>query len=686
MFIAASDDSYCTTDDGGEEKENYDREGNFMNADNNNEIDISENKYAVGNSIPIINNKFFKKLIKLGNNSEVGEIDDVKVDIKCYFNDCIVESFNFIGDYSLEENNFPKGVKLALKTMKENEICEIMIPFKYLLKYASKHMIDEIVICDKSLEGTKLNKKLIEFDENDMFLFIINVISINKCMYLDSKKLVKKKTIKEGLIGFTPKQCDMISFNLKCYADEFLLYNKDISEKHLDDLYDEKLVNKEIMERIELMLIKNVKLQEKCEIYVQPDYIKNVDGLNFFSKFPIAKDKLITYYIEVLDLKKFNYIYKNTSRYGKNNRKHVLQNGIRQDYPDRESFVKLKLLLKIDGKIVFNSFTNKVEDDFNLINFRNDEDSLVYKDYREKMNEKYNYTDEDKEDNFIVNKEIFEGFDLSQVKSNNCFNKNHFDFDMKSYDLPISLRKVLVHMKRNEIVYFTTDFIDYMQVGDFIIQDIKSDVNKNVKIEFVVHLFEFLHRKIFSNLDFSDKLDFLKNCKEQATLAFKQNRFFKALKIFHNVYFRFHYGDVFGNSSKIKTDNLKENSPDLYNEILNIKISSYTNLSNISLKLGKYDKCVQIIDELLEDEMNNLDEERIIKLLYIKGFALGNNINNIESLNNAKKTLERLLGLKDNHKCFEEVKDKLKEIISNITIIENKQKNLFKKMIFKSDN
>lgn len=42
--------------------------------------------------------------------------------------------------------------------------------------------------------------------------------------------------------------------------------------------------------------------------------------------------------------------------YGNDNKMITLQEGIGQDNPDRESFIKLKFLLRVNGKILYNGF------------------------------------------------------------------------------------------------------------------------------------------------------------------------------------------------------------------------------------------------------------------------------------------------------------------------------------------
>ena len=128
--------------------------------------------------------------------------------------------------------------------------------------------------------------------------------------------------------------------------------------------------------------------------------------------------------------------------------------------------------------------------------------------FREEMNKKYSTSLEDEE---IVETEdkIFKECQFEGLRT----------FDLRLYNLPIVLRKVLIHMRRNEICKVTTNFVDYFNCDDVELKNLS-----HVKISIYVHLYEYLHRRIFSNLTHKEKYEELLYMKELANKHFKVNK------------------------------------------------------------------------------------------------------------------------------------------------------------------
>lgn len=556
---------------------------------------------------------------------------------------------------------------------------------------------------NKNIGDIKDNKDKLHQDSlplSSFFSFIITLNDFYTIQAIDHNGLVKKKIIKNGTKWYYPKDSDRISFSFKVYSDEIELYSKSLNNV----FYDEAVTNKQI-NFLEKRLLQNLKHEEKAEIYIPPDFfVQDKTFTSFLSEYPQAKDKIITFYSEMHCIERFDYLYKDTDRYGKNNKKKVIQEGIGRDFPDRESYVKLKLLVKVNGKILYNGFNFNVNDDEDLTKITNKTDSDGYLKFREKINLENDINDDniDMEDDYNTNlsiynrlteEELIKESNSSDINNNtHKSNDNLLDYDMKAYLLPISIRKAIVHMKRNEILYLNTNFIDYLEVKDLILQDVSSknkeynnsnnnnnNTNKEPKIEIVIHLFEFLHRKIFSNLSYPEKLSYLMKTKEEATKAFKNNSFFKASKLFNNVYFRFIYGDVFGNLMKIQNDDLKNKDKAVYEELMTVLVSCFLNLANCKLKLGNSQKAIEVIDKLLTEAKDFLSTDKEVKALFMKAKAYMN-YSDIENLELAILNFNMILAKELSDNVRDEAKQNIDICNKRINDINNQKKSLFKKM------
>lgn len=794
MNIAASDDSYCTTDDG-EDNNNIDSKYIYINSviiEPNEELEDIKEK--VGETIKI-SEKLSKKILKVGSsNNKPTEIDNVVVKIWSYAklkntnqiskenttnsdshinhdNDLYhIKELSFLNqiELSIEENYLPKGVKKVLETMRKEEICQFEIPEEFITKYCIKNKINLTgqkviflnenntdnennstecntsskeenileklllnysdipnITCEKTSNITKLIKDLKnEHYHNCSFIFIIELINFFTIQNLDNEGLIKKKIIINGSKWYYPKEQDLITFSLKCYADEELLYTKEMIKVFLD----EKSKQNEIT-LLEKRMIQNLKYGEHSEIYIQPEFFKINNSHDFIKTYPLANGRNVTFYAEMHNIEKFDYIYKDISRYGASNKKKIIKEGIGRDFPDRESYVKLKMLVKVNGKIIYNGFnsnntltelnmsngninnkainsdnkinSNNFDKDFFYLKFCNDSDSQSYLKFRESKNQEFNITEEtfDMEDDFTVSEKIYSGLndEVFNITTNSTSKASLLDYDLKSYELPISVRKALVHMKRNEILYMQTNFIDYLEVDNIVLENISQSTDyfekyqnfipysNEPKVEIIIHLFEFLHRRIFSNLPYQEKFDYLQKTKNAATEYFKQGKYYKSSKLFNNIYYRYSYGDVFGNTSKIKEDDLKNKNPQLYNELLNIKVASFLNLSNTKIKLNRADKALEVINKLLNENSSELEKDKLIKAYYYKGKALMMYNNEVEKLEQSILCFKKILEVDSLHSSVQEVGEcinKCKELIESVNL---KKKSLFKKMIFSNN-
>jgi hypothetical protein len=76
--------------------------------------------------------------------------------------------------------------------------------------------------------------------------------------------------------------------------------------------------------------------------------------------------------------------------------------------------------------------------------------------------------------------------------------------------------------------------------------------------------------------------------KELANKLFKENKFYRASKIYHNINYRFNYGDVFGSNMEENENKLKNNNPDILKKLLEIRTSCHLNFANAKLKMNKF--------------------------------------------------------------------------------------------------
>ncbi len=58
--------------------------------------------------------------------------------------------------------------------------------------------------------------------------------------------------------------------------------------------------------------------------------------------------------------------------------------------------------------------------------------------------------------------------------------------------------------------------------------------------------------------------------KDEGNKRFKNAYYYQASKIYNSAYYRYSYGDVFGNDSKKLNDNLEITNPELLKDLLDL--------------------------------------------------------------------------------------------------------------------
>jgi hypothetical protein len=310
---------------------------------------------------------------------------------------------------------------------------------------------------------------------------------------------------------------------------------------------------------------------------------KNADFLKFYN---LDNNNDLIFKSEIKDVEVFDYVF--NPEKDKISKKKILHLGIGKDSPDRESFVKVKLQLRINGHIYFNNFDIEDVNEY-IINKTN---VVEYEKWRTKINEEFNIKELGEEENFERDEKIYSMFDEQFVGEKTALFSS---IDLRTYSLPIVLRKVLIHMKRNEIAYIKTNFIDYFFLNGIEIKNVKSD---SQHIEIYVHLLEFLHRKLFSKIQLEDKLKDLTKMKELANNFFKEEKLFRACKIYQNINYRFNYGDVFGGDFENSENIVKAEYPLIYSSLIELRLNCHLNLAKAKFKLGKFFSVCEITSKV----------------------------------------------------------------------------------------
>ena len=669
--------SYISSSSSGEDEENNnyeDYQGPYIHPSEdivNQEIQLKENHII--------------KIIKEKGNSlyKPKEVDDVI--IKCfsyYFNEnnekILLKNFcefNEDKEINLENKILPRSLALCIESMRINEFSIFKIKFNYIFRFLdTDKKNDQIytnVVNNKELFDDNFRKK--NFNEKIIFeVKLINYFSIKnitKNGEIKKKIIFKESNDNNNNLNSIPNESDIITLNLKCVYKNQEIYNYNNKNFELDEAY----YNNEITD-IELYLIKNSKLKEKNIFLVEYDYLTQ-KYKKFLDKYPqflmadlkietnnnTSNNNLVDFYIEIINIEKYNYIYKYKNKNNALAKTKILKEGFGLACPDEEMFVKFKFLLKLDGEILYNSFPGFIDIENDYLSQKNEKILNEVINWRKQMNEEYDIKYLDQE--------------IDYIKSESIFNKLSFDniisLDMNDYSFASVIRKVLCTMKRNEIKYIKCDYIDYIKYDNLELYNIK---NKNIEI--YIHLYDFREMPLFGKYSYEDKLRLITYYKNIADDCYKnglkninnKGNIFRAMKIYNKLMHRFSGGDIFGHDRLAAEKYLKKINEDLYNKLINIRINIYNNLGVTFLKLEKYNSCYFIAKQVL-----NLFDNKNIKALYLYGKASFFLKYYEESINIFKKIKELQPDNKDIEADIKLAEDKNKE---NISI----QNNLYKKM------
>ena len=539
-------------------------------------------------------------------------------------------------EFSLEGKNIPKALKLAITSMRKNEISKFFIKANYIFKHFALYSIPFPSPIEKEDFRNAILKNKIIFEIHLIDFFIIQNLMENG--------EIKKKILKEGFGTITAKLPNKIEFSLSCKFQDKLIYSRknevlflDKNEKEISEIEEKTITAKSKLFDVEKRILQAMKLRESATIIVKPSFMLE-KCKEFFDVYGIEYEKPVNYQDEIKRitstpvktaqdtliqereknelfnndskndlifecelhcLEKYEYIFKpdkdNISK------KLLLNKGFGKDSPDRESFAHMDLLIKIDSEIIFNSFKNKnLEENLKKQNSGN---LTEIADDPYKLAEAYeinNLSEEIKAFRTQVNSKfnIELDMDLEYERDLKVFTEVENKFpdalkiDLRVYSIPIILRKVLIHMKRGELAFISTNYIDYF------CQNEKEVSNKTGKIEIYVMLYDFLHRKLFSKLSLEEKYEDLIQLKDLANSFFRAGKLFRASKIYQNINYRFNFGDVFGMIFEENELPIKEKNPVIYDKLDDIRISCHNNLASAKLKLGKYYSAFSTADKV----------------------------------------------------------------------------------------
>jgi tetratricopeptide (TPR) repeat protein len=535
-------------------------------------------------------------------------------------------------EIELDQRDVPKAIRLAIMEMRQEESALIRIKDTYLLHHYKKNNITmpkamgepfDYMYCEVTLKKFYTTQNLMDNGE------------------------IKKKILFNGKGWRYAKLSDKVTYSMTCTYDDRPLFERNKESISLDcgSLYE-----------IELRVLQNIKLGEVSEIIVKPVWLreKNAQLLKDYNiEFPkdIFNEELnrtfkpMVIKCEIFDIEIYEYIFKpNKDMISK---KRVLHKGFGKDSPDRESYVVCNTRIKVNGETVYNDFS---EDVLNMERYNQ------YSQWREEIYKQYNIQNIDDEDDFIRDQEILNKF-------RDTF-KGTTLIDLRHYSIPIVMRKVLIHMKRNEIAVIHTNSLDYFNINGTELINLTGDV------EICIHLYEFLHRVSFSKLTYTEKLKDLSEMKDLANSFYKENKLFRACKIYQNINSRFTYGDVFNSIVDMQQaeDKFKSEDRDMYEKLCEVRLSSHSNLANAKFRLKKFNSAYEVSNRIISEYCPSHK-----KALYIKGKCCVE----MRRFEEAVETFRKLNELYAN-----EFIDDLKsaEELYNEDI--RKQKNRFRKMIF----
>ena len=607
--------SYISSSSSGDDEENNsfdDYQGPFTSPTEdiiNEEIQLKE--------------KFITKIIKEKGDSlyKPKEIDNIIIYCNAYYyneqnekkelkNFC---EFNGKKEINLENKILPRSLALCIQSMRINEFSIFKIKFNYIFRYLDT---------DKKSDKIYTNIIPIEFfDENfrkknssEKIFFEVKLINYYRILNITKNGEIKKKIISKENKNIKSKDSDIITYNVKCLYKNETIY--EYSNKIIE--LDKAFYNKEISD-IELYLIKNSFLKEKnCFLvemnYLSEKYKKFLDSYPQFLKSDlqnlnnneINNNNTVEFYLEIINIEHYDYVYKYKNKNNSYAKSKILHEGFGLACPDEEMFVKFKFMLKLDGDIKFNSFSNFIDIEKDYISEKNSEILNEEINWRNKMNEEFDIKYLDQEIDYIKSEKVYEKLNI----------ENLISLDMNDYLFPSVIRKALCQMKRNEIRYIKCNYIDYIKYNELELYDIKNN-----NIEIYIHLYDFREMPLFGKYSYEDKLRLISNYKAIADECFKSSKnknaeIYRAMKIYNKLMHRFSGGDVFGHDRKAAEDYLKKMNKDLYDKLFNLRINIYNNLCVTLLKLEKIESCYYTSKQLLD-----LFDNKNIKALYLFGKA-----------------------------------------------------------------
>ena len=212
-------------------------------------------------------------------------------------------------------------------------------------------------------------------------------------------------------------------------------------------IYERKNIIEEIDRanyfEIEKRIIQNTKYGELAEINVKSVYMKDKNS-EMIKHYNLDITQNVIFKCHIHDIEQYEYIYNVTK--DKFSKKHIMKNGFGNDSPDRECLVKLKLQIWNEDRILFDNFKQDINKYIDIISISNE-----FEKFREEFIKKNNLEEVDLSENLNQMEQVF-----NSIKFDNLL-----ECDLRNYSIPIILRKVLVHMKRNEIVKVVTQNFDY---------------------------------------------------------------------------------------------------------------------------------------------------------------------------------------------------------------------------------
>ena len=652
-----SDDSYCTTDEGNSRKD----EGEEPYSP------IEEDK--IGEEVKVNEDKILKYIDQIGTSLDKPfETDNVIIECSSYYypleepnKEIKIPNFcNFDGkqEYNLSEDILPRSLSLAITSMRENEVSLFKIKFNYIFRFL------DIDLKGKKLYENKVPPEFMNSDfrkkySNEKIYFKVKLIKFYVIRNLYDNSQIQKKILVPSKIrkNFYATDGDIVTYNMQCFYKQKEIYNKEQVKSELDCSLDEVR-----MLEIEHRILEYIKIGEKSLITVLPEYMTAKNKL-FLEKYNIDNTEPIQFIVEVFDIEHYEYVYNiKKDRYSKTK---LLHEGFGDECPDREMHIKLKLQIKINGEIKYNSFgVDDIVKDY-LSNKKYMEEMKLW---REEMNKKYDVKNMDEDIDYEKDGKIFEELNFPGL----------ITIDMKNYTFPILLRKVLVHMKRNEIKYVKSTFMDYFcqdncelyNIGTFNVDDGKN------KIEIYIHLYDFKHIKSYYKLNYEEKYKNLIMYKERADQCFKkgtQAQIYRAMKIYHNLNYRFDEGDVFGSEKDKEEEKLKNENKELYENLVKMRINVHNNFALCKFKLGKIYSCYEGATKALSIDDKNP------KALFLHGKSC-------LMLNFYKKAVDSLRKLKELQPNNHDIDDTLEEAEKKYNDDLAKERNMFKKMFRSSGN